>query len=249
MNNSRLPASVLADLRTACADSEVVERVLAVVEPLLEEAERRNLELQRNQATLQSLVDNFPGGIVSVLDVEMRHLFVGGETVPHLGFDIPKMIGKTPSQYKPGEPADALEANIQRAMHGEPVRSLEIDGHMSTLVITTPIYDSAGELVGTIVVGQDVTDLVYLQEAKFEEERARHHLEQEVAASRARASIIEQVLHEVLNPLASLSSSAEILQNYGERISVEKRADHLQRIFDETQRLASTLSQLAAIND
>ena len=201
------------------------------------------------EAMLHALVSDFPSGVVSIFDVEMRHVLVGGETADQLEFDLPRMVGKTPSEYRPGDKSDRLEVLIRRTLKGEAVRGLEYDGDRTTLVISTPIYDHDRELVGAIVVGQDVTDLVMLQEEKFAQERARAILEREVATSRARSSIIEQVLHEVRNPLASLSSSVEMLQRYDDRMNSEKRADHLHRIYLEVRALAKTLSQLAQIKD
>src|SRR5690606_30183139 len=157
----------------------------------------------------RALVTNFPSGVVSIFDVEMRHVLVGGETADQLEFDLSQMIGKTPIEYRPDDRSERLETLIRRTLKGEAVRGLEYDGDRTTLVISTPIYDEERHIVGVIVVGQDVTDLVMLQEEKFAQERARAVLEREVATSRARAGIIEQVLHEVRNPLASLSSSVE----------------------------------------
>ncbi|MBK8137924.1 MAG: PAS domain-containing protein [Chloroflexi bacterium] len=244
-----LSSGIRSALEAACGDEAVLARVLAVIEPVLENANQRNFDLHRSQATLQSLVDNFPGGIVSVFDPQMRHLLVGGETVARLGFTSEAMLGKTPSEYKPGLGATTLEQTLRRTLMGENVRSLEIDGTMSTLVICTPIYDAAGGLFGAIVVGQDVTDLVHLQEDKLQEERLRAVLEREVATSRARAAIIEQVLHEIRNPLAGLLSSAEMVERYEARMSAEKRAEHLRRINEEVQVLQQTLAQLAQISN
>jgi len=246
---STLSAQILEDLRTACGDDEVLTRVLAVIEPVMTEASNRNFELHRSKATLQSIVDNFPGGIISVFDPQMRHILVGGETVERLGYKSEEMIGKTPSEYNPERGADIIEQNIRRTLLGENVRTLEVEGPMTTLVICTPIYDGAGGLIGAIVVGQDVTDLVELQEAMLQEERARAKLEREMATSRARALIIEQLLHGIRNPLATLASSAEMLENYEDRMDEQKRAEHLRRIYETVRTLQQTLIQLAQISD
>lgn len=242
-----LSEQALNEIR-AVADADLVSRISAAIEPLLAEAIHAQALLNTTQSMLRALVTNFPNGVVSIFDVEMRHVLAGGETSDQLRFD-PQMIGKKPTEFRPGEQSERLETLIRRTLKGEAVRGLEYDGDRTTLVISTPIYDDERSIVGAIVVGQDVTDLVVLQEEKFAQERARAVLEREVATSRARAGIIEQVLHEVRNPLASLSSSVEMLQHYDERMSSEKRADHLRRIYHEVRILAKTLSQLAQIKD
>jgi hypothetical protein len=244
-----LSEQALTDISAVVTDGDVVAHVAAALEPLLAEAIRTQEVLNTTESMLHALVTNFPGGVVSIFDVGMRHVLVGGETAGPLEFDLPEMIGKRPSEYRPGDKSDRLETLIRRTLKGEAVRGLEYDGDRTTLVISTPIYDDDHKVVGAIVVGQDVTDLVLLQEEKFAQERARAVLEREVATSRARAGIIEQVLHEVRNPLASLSSSVEMLQHYDDRMSSEKRADHLRRINLEVRALAKTLSQLAQIKD
>ena len=244
-----LSEQALADIRNIVADVDVVSRVVAALEPLLAEAIRSQELLNTTESMLRALVTNFPSGVVSIFDVEMRHVLAGGETAGPLDFDLPQMIGKRPTEFRPGDKSERLEVLIRRTLKGEAVRGLEYDGDRTTLVISTPIYDADHNIIGAIVIGQDVTDLVLLQEEKFAQERARAVLEREVATSRARAGIIEQVLHEVRNPLASLSSSVEMLQNYDDRMSSEKRADHLRRIYFEVRALAKTLSQLAQIKD
>jgi PAS domain S-box-containing protein len=244
-----LSEQALTEIRAILPDADLVSRVVASLEPLLAQALRTQELLKTTESMLRALVTDFPSGVVSIFDLEMRHVMAGGETSGHLNFDLPQMIGKKPSEFRPSDKSDRLETLIRRTLRGEMVRGLEYDGDRTTLVISTPIYDDDRNIVGAMVVGQDVTDLVLLQEEKFEQERARAALEREVATSRARAGIIEQVLHEVRNPLASLSSSVEMLQHYDDRMSSEKRADHLRRIYLEVRTLAKTLSQLAQIED
>lgn len=245
-----LSEQAFTEIRAATDDAELMARVAAAFEPLLAEAFRTHALLETTESTLHALVANFPGGVVSIFDAEMRHVIAGGETAAPLAFDLPRMIGKKPSEFRPGEQSERLETLIRRTLKGEAVRGLEYDNDRATLVISTPIFDADHDaIVGAIVVGQDVTDLVMLQEEKFAQERARASLEREVATSRARAGVIEQVLHEVRNPLASLSSSVEMLQHYDDRMSDERRADHLRRIYAEVNNLAKTLSQLAQIKD
>jgi PAS domain S-box-containing protein len=244
-----LSERVIAAMRAACPDTVVLDRLVSAVQPLLAEAVRSQSTLLTTKTTLEALIRHFPGGLVSVFDRELRHVLVGGETATQLGHDPARMIGKTPSEYRAGDQADSLEGLIYRTLMGESVRGLEYDGGRSTLVISTPIHDHDGVVVGAIVVGQDVTDLVVLQEEKFEQERARAVLEQELATIRARAAIIDQVLHEVRNPLASLASSAEMLERYDDRMSPDKRADHLRRISHEVRMLALAMAKLAQIHD
>lgn len=244
-----LSEQALTDIRAVVTDADIVSRIVAALEPLLAEAIQTQTLLHTTESTLRSLVTNFPSGVVSIFDVEMRHVLAGGETAGPLEFDLPRMIGKRPTEFRPGDQSERLETLLRRTLRGEAVRGLEYDGDRTTLVISTPIYDDDHVIVGAIVVGQDVTDLVVLQEEKFAQERARAILEREIATSRARAGIIEQVLHEIRNPLASLSSSVEMLERYDDRMSAEKRADHLRRIYLEVRTLAKTLSQLAQIKD
>ena len=163
-----LSEHALAEIRAILPDAGLVSRVAASIEPLLAEVIRTQSLLKTTEAMLHALVSDFPSGVVSIFDVEMRHVLVGGETADQLEFDLPRMVGKTPSEYRPGDKSDRLEVLIRRTLKGEAVRGLEYDGDRTTLVISTPIYDHDHELVGAIVVGQDVTDLVMLQEEKLE---------------------------------------------------------------------------------
>ena len=63
-----------------------------------------------------------------------------------------------------------------------------------------------------------------------------------------KADLFTEVSHEVRNPLTIILSSAELLENYGQNWSEEKKRQHLQRIKLAAQQLNEMFSEALALS-
>src|SRR5687768_9490550 len=111
-----LSEQALTDIRAVVTDADIISRIVAALEPLLAEAIQTQTLLHTTESTLRSLVTNFPSGVVSIFDVEMRHVLAGGETAGPLEFDLPRMIGKRPTEFRPGDQSERLETLLRRTL-------------------------------------------------------------------------------------------------------------------------------------
>lgn len=73
-------------------------------------------------------------------------------------------------------------------------------------------------------------------------------LAQEKAISEMRSQLITMAAHEIRTPLAIISSSTGILQNFGDRLNTQKTQAHLQTIQQTVQRVTQLLDELMLIN-
>src|SRR5215831_484378 len=102
-----------------------------------------------------------------------------------------------------GKPIGADEWALARAMtkgettNGELIRIQCFNGSLKTIIHSAaPMYDEDGNVVGGIVVNEDVTSL-------------QHTQEQLRAAVRDRESILAMVTHDLRNPLAAIMLNAD----------------------------------------
>ncbi len=80
------------------------------------------------------------------------------------------------------------------------------------------------------------------------EEELRNALAKEKELSDLKSNIISVVSHEYRTPLATILSSTELLQNYGEKWSEEKKQRHFQRIQSSVDHLTQLVSDVLLIS-
>jgi PAS domain S-box-containing protein len=132
-------------------------------------------------------------------------------------------------------------------------RWLEIHGH-PTLVADGAVTSISGML-------QDITEQVYAKALKKEkvrleaevserrrtEEVIRNALEKEKELGELKSHIITTISHEFRTPLTTILGSSELLKNYGQSWSEEKKLKHFQRIEYSVEHMTQLLSDVTLI--
>jgi len=132
------------------------------------------------------------------------------------------------------------EEMFQRVLSGKPAPLHELRGHPTLprpaiLEMTLAAQkDETGKIIGVLGIGRDVTErnraAQELAEHKENEERVRRALEHEHALNRIKSHFVSLVSHEFRTPLSVISMGAFMLRDYGEGMSGEERAEHVQEI-------------------
>ncbi len=120
-----------------------------------------------------------------------------------------------------------------RALRGESTSNFEVrlprsDGGYSRLVINTAsILAADGEIEGVIAIGRDLTELRELEEQVIQAEKLA-----------TLGQLAAGVVHELNNPLTSISVYGEYLMRKGQRVGYESGdLDKLQRIVESADRI------------
>ena len=103
------------------------------------------------------------------------------------------------------------------------------------------LFDEQGNLIEFQAVGRDITDL------KRAEAEIRKALEMERELSELRSGFVSLVSHEFSVPMATIQSSAELLERYGNRFSEEKIQIHFRRIQLALSRMNQLLDDVLTI--
>jgi len=124
------------------------------------------ISLRRSEERFRSLVESMDD-IIFTLDREQRHTGVYGRWMEKYGLDPEIFLGKT-SREVMGEAAEVHEAANRCALAGEHVIYEWSMQHGQTLVhiqtSLSPMYNAAGEVVGVVGVGRDITQLKQMEE-------------------------------------------------------------------------------------
>jgi PAS domain S-box-containing protein len=124
------------------------------------ERRRSQERLQESEERFRSLIASL-NDVVYTLDDQQRHTALYGKWVADMGIDPNYFLGRSSREIVGAEAAVVHEAANARALAGESVLydwSTMLDGkerHYQTMV--SPLRNSAGQAVGVVGVGRDVT--------------------------------------------------------------------------------------------
>jgi len=103
------------------------------------------------------------------------------------------------------------------------------------------LFDEEGNFIECQAVGRDITPL------KQAEVKIRKALEKERELSELRASFVSMVSHEFRTPLTTIQSSAELLERYSHKLTLEKKQNHFIRIQAAVKRMTQLLDDVLTI--
>lgn len=201
---------------------------------LVREIEERKVmeeRLRKSQLMYKAVANNFPDGIIGVLDKDLRYVFVEGKeldnSTPRIGIDA------TPPPDVAGALIRDAEAKLRPVFDGRNVQFEVNVGRAFYEVVATPFAAVGGLIQEILIVVRNIT-----RHKKFEEDLLRS-LEKERQLNVLKSRFVTSVSHEFRTPLTTILSSVYLLENYrGDEVT--QKTTHLNRI----KRSVNTLTEL-----
>jgi signal transduction histidine kinase len=110
------------------------------------------------------------------------------------------------------------------------------------------ITNANGDLDGVVSVNRDVTEFARLQHELLKAEMDRIAVDQERELINLKEQFIATISHDFRTPLAVIVTSTEILDRYQDRLSAERKQEHLERIRDQAQYMTALLNDVLAFD-
>lgn len=205
------------------------------------ELRRRELELERNQRETNALIDVAPVAIV-VLNGEGR---IVGQSRTSITLSRDQSLGEIFEEIAidgtfetlDGEPVKVRDNPALRALRGERIVNLQLVQHREERdcyfsFSASPIYDSEGEVSGSVCVSSDVSDLVQsIESQKF--------INTQLESSNQRLQQFASVAsHDLQEPLRKITSFASLLEmEIGDQLS-EQPKQYLDYLVDGAKRMS-----------
>ena len=104
-----------------------------------------------------------------------------------------------------------------------------------------PIYNDQADLVSVMGISRDIT------EQKKTDEALQRALQNERRLGETRSNFFSMTSHQFRTPLSTIMLSADVLLKYGQKWDEQKRAEHLNRIRESSQRFNNLLEDILVI--
>ena len=206
-----------------------------------------NAALREGETRYRTLAEHTPAAVV-VLDADTGRFLEANENAVRLfGLSREALLKVGPAELSPASQPDGRSSaktareKIQKALGGDaPVfewTHRNADGRVIPCEVRVARMPATGR---NLVIGA-ITDITARKQAESE---LLATLEQEKELSRLKTNFVNLVSHEFRTPLGVILSSAEILENYFDRLKAEQRAGHLQDIRHATQQMAGLMEEV-----
>ncbi|MET0623974.1 MAG: response regulator [Pyrinomonadaceae bacterium] len=233
----RLVEAAAQQAALAARISTLYEAARSASVHLAREVERRTAEAESQRRFTEAIIDSLP---VSLYAIDRDHRVVAWNRNRELGGQgIPRrdVLGRNIFEVLKRQPREAMEREFESAFRTGEIQRIEQESRArdgSThhwLVSKVPMRIDGEEVSHVITVGEDIT-------ARVQANRAVARTERLAAVGRLAAGVV----HEINNPLATISACAEALESrvaegvYGEGADVDDLREYLQLIRGEAFR-------------
>jgi PAS domain S-box-containing protein len=207
----------------------------------------RTSELQRVKEHIEAILDNSsdsilvisPDGAIEQINQAFSHLF---------GYDGTETYGQMLANFTATDQKEMLTNAIRAVANDkQPLRldcivyrrdGTAINAEMALSAVT----EQENRKTNVICNLRDVT------ERKKIEQELREALEKEKELNQLKSRFVSMVSHEFRTPLSTIQSSAELVHLYSNRMTDERKREHLLRIENQVKHLTLLLDEILSYN-
>ncbi|MEG4307350.1 PAS domain S-box protein [Microcoleus sp. D3_18a_C4] len=148
------------------------EEAIGIGAVVIDISDRKQAEaaLQKSEQLYRTMASNFPNGAVMLFDPEMRYTLVEGTELAAVGLSKEFMQGKTIWEVFEPDFCAAVEPNYRAALAGETVVTEFIYSDRIYLGYTLPVRNERQEIIGGLLMTQNITARQLAEEALRESE-------------------------------------------------------------------------------
>jgi PAS domain S-box-containing protein len=196
--------------------------------------ERVNKELDRNQKFLTTAIHYFPEGVIGVMNKDLRYIFADGQELQALGLH---GRGEHERVFDNVHPAlsSIAEEKLKWVFTGSRLSyDVEMDDKTYN-VNAVPIPNHDDQINEIMVVIRNIT------ERKRIEDKLLKSIDKERELAQMKSKFVTMASHEFRTPLTTILSSTFLLENYVGAEHEQKRVTHFNRIKQAVKNMTELL--------
>ncbi len=190
------------------------------------------------QELYKAIAANFPNGIITVLDLDLRYVFVSGAEMATRNWTEDMLIGQSFLEFAPN--SDRLPGLLTDLKQGREF-SMELESGESHYQLQgVPLRDDKGVIFQLLLVEENIT------KQKKAEEEIKNSLLKEKELNELKTRFVSMASHEFRTPLSTILSSVALIGKYPNDAR-EQREKHIQRIKSAINNLTNILNDFLSI--
>jgi PAS domain S-box-containing protein len=241
-------STIEGDLKITAIVTDITERVesskkLKELNKALEKkVTERTLELEKSKKLYDLISRNFPRGIISVFDKNLKYVFTEGQELDRIGFTSQQLIGKKYTiRYK--EEKEALVKNkLVKVFEGKALSFEYEDEGIFYVVNAVPLKTHNRKVEQVLFIEKNITDSILAQQ------KLQNNLAREIELNEMKSRFVSMASHEFRTPLSTIMSSASLAGKYTKETDQGKREKHINRIQSSVRNLTTILNDFLSID-
>jgi PAS domain S-box-containing protein len=208
---------------------------------------QRTVELQRAKERVEAILNNSNEAII---------LAGPGHGIKQANPAFYALFGYETDEVH-GRPLLTIVGNWQAATFQQDLHMVETTGQSRRVEMRCVRKDGEafeGDIALALIRGEEEGSLTIIcsirdiTQRKRAEEDLRQALTKEKEVNELKTRFVSMVSHEFRTPLATIQSSIDLVKNYGDRMTEDKRRGHFEKAFSEVKHLTDLLDDVLTIS-
>ena len=240
VNNNNVESSVNEQTLELVNALNKVESISLELRAQTKERSAIEEKLAKIQRLHDTMSHNFPNGVISVLNREMRNVLMDGKDSNEIDLTPLGMVGEKSENQKLLFTMETL-TQLKKAFDGKSVFCEVKVKDMDYQITSVPLFDTNNKVNEILCVIQNIT------ERKRMEEGLIKALEKEKELGELKSRFVTMASHEFRTPLTTILSSTFLLENYAGQNYEKEKVVHTNRIRRAVNNLTLILNEFLSL--
>ncbi len=206
------------------------------------EIQKTQEALTQRQRLMDAMAENFPEGIIGIINRELKYIYVGGRELKKLGHRANELVGDTIFEKISNDTVEYSKPFLDKVFNGENVYFEVTIANDIYGVQAVPIDRDQKPILRALVIIQNIT------KRKNAEQEMVLALKKQKELNELKSRFVTLASHEFRTPLGTILSSADLAVRFGDLKDEGNYKKHLFRIKSSVKSLTDILNEFLSLS-